>query len=145
MRKFLAIVILAPLAIIIVMIAVANREVIALSFDPFDPVQPVLTVRMPMFILIFVLVGIGVLVGGTAAWLRQSKWRARARRAEADARDLRAHRHVGGSEVLDDHERQTGVLRPSRRLHEGALGVLAAGVGRRDDRDLVPMLAVEVA
>jgi len=40
--------------------------------------------------LIFVLVGLGVVVGGIAAWLRQHKWRMRARRAEAEAHELRA-------------------------------------------------------
>jgi len=30
------------------------------------------------------------LIGGFAAWLRQHRWRARARRAEAEERDLRA-------------------------------------------------------
>ena len=32
----------------------------------------------------------GVIVGGIAAWLRQRKWRRAARRAQAQARDLRA-------------------------------------------------------
>ena len=72
------------------MFAVANREIITVSFDPFDSAQPAFAVRMPLFILIFVLVGLGVLIGGVAAWLRQHKWRVRARRAEAEARDLRA-------------------------------------------------------
>ncbi len=44
---------------------------------------------MPLFILIFVLVGLGALIGGVAAWLKQHKWRVRARRAEAEARELR--------------------------------------------------------
>ena len=44
---------------------------------------------MPLFMLIFALVPLGVVVGGIAAWLRQHKWRMRARRAEAEARDLR--------------------------------------------------------
>ncbi len=44
---------------------------------------------MPLFMLIFALVAVGVVVGGIAAWLRQHKWRMRARRAEAEARDLR--------------------------------------------------------
>ena len=90
MRKFVAFVILAPLAIVIVMFAVANREIIAVSFDPFDTAQPAFALKMPLFMLIFALVTLGVLVGGIAAWLRQSRWRARARRAEAEARDLRA-------------------------------------------------------
>jgi uncharacterized integral membrane protein len=90
MRKFIAIVVLVPLALLIVMFAVANREVITVSFDPFDPAKPALSLKMPLFVLIFVLAGLGVLVGGIAAWLRQSKWRMRARRAEAEARELRA-------------------------------------------------------
>ena len=90
MRKFVAIAILVPLAIVIVMFAVANREIITVSFDPFDSVHPALAFKMPLFMLIFALVTVGVLVGGIAAWLKQHKWRTRARIAEAEARDLRA-------------------------------------------------------
>ena len=90
MRKFVAFAILIPLAVIIVMFAVANREIIAVSFDPFDTAQPAFALKMPLFMLIFALVALGVVVGGIAAWLRQHKWRMRARRAEAEARELRA-------------------------------------------------------
>ena len=90
MRKFVAIAILVPLAIIIVMFAVANREIITVSFDPFDTAHPALALKMPLFTLILVLVAVGVVVGGIAAWLKQQRWRTRARRAEAEARDLRA-------------------------------------------------------
>ena len=89
MRKFVTLAILVPLAVVIVMFAVANRETITVSFDPFDAAQPAYALKLPLFILIFVLVGLGVVVGGIAAWLRQHKWRMRARRAEAEARELR--------------------------------------------------------
>ena len=89
MRKFVTIFVLVPLAILIVMFAVANREIITVSFDPFDSSNPAVAFKLPLFVLIFVLVGLGVLVGGIAAWLRQHKWRARARLAEADVRRLR--------------------------------------------------------
>lgn len=90
MRKFVTVFVLVPLAIVIVMFAVANREPITVSFDPFDSKNPAFALHVPLFIMIFVLVGLGVLVGGIAAWLRQHKWRARARRAEADVRRLRS-------------------------------------------------------
>jgi uncharacterized integral membrane protein len=89
MRKIVTAFVLVPLGIVIVMFAVANREIITMSFDPFDSAKPAAAFRMPLFILIFVLVGVGVLIGGIAAWLRQHKWRVRARRAEADVRKLR--------------------------------------------------------
>ena len=90
MRKFVTIVVLVPLTIVIVLFAVANREIIAVSFDPFDSANPAYAIKMPLFILIFVLVAVGVAIGGIAAWLRQHKWRVRARRAETEARELRA-------------------------------------------------------
>ena len=88
-RKIVTACILVPLTIVIVMFAVANRQIITVSFDPFNSAQPAFAPKLPLFILIFVLVGVGVLIGGVAAWLKQHKWRARARRAEAEARDLR--------------------------------------------------------
>ena len=39
--------------------------------------------------LILALVIAGVIVGGVAAWMRQGKWRWRARLAESQARELR--------------------------------------------------------
>ena len=96
MRKFVTFAILIPLALVIVMFAVANRETITVSFDPFDTAHPAYALKLPLFILIFVLVGVGVVVGGIAAWLRQQKWRTRARRAEAEARELRARLDAEG-------------------------------------------------
>jgi uncharacterized integral membrane protein len=90
MRKVVTAAVLIPLAIIIVMFAVANREIVTVTFDPFSSANPAFALKMPLFIVIFVLVAIGVLVGGVAAWLKQHKWRMRARRAEAEARELRA-------------------------------------------------------
>jgi hypothetical protein len=89
MRKFVTIFVLIPLGVVVIMFAVANREVITVSFDPFSSAQPAFAFKLPLFALIFVLVGLGVLIGGIAAWLKQHKWRARARRAEADVRRLR--------------------------------------------------------
>ena len=90
MRKLVTVIVLVPLGIVIVMFAVANRESVTISFDPFDTRNPALVLQAPLYGLIFVLVGVGIVVGGIAAWLKQHKWRARARRAEAEARDLRA-------------------------------------------------------
>src|SRR5438094_9936199 len=89
MRKIVTAFVLVPLAIIIVMFAVANREIITVSFDPFDSTRPAFALKMPLFVLIFVLVGVGVVVGGIAAWLKQHKWRVRTRRAEWEAKQLR--------------------------------------------------------
>jgi uncharacterized integral membrane protein len=88
-RKVVTALVLVPLAIVIISFAVANRQTIVVSFDPFDSVQPAFAASMPLFVLIFVLVILGVILGGMAAWLRQGKWRWAARRAEGENRELR--------------------------------------------------------
>jgi uncharacterized integral membrane protein len=88
-RKIVTALILVPLAIVLVVFAVANRQIVTVSFDPFDTAQPAFAVTMPLFVLIIVLLIIGAVIGGVAAWLRQSKWRRTARRLDRDVRDLR--------------------------------------------------------
>jgi hypothetical protein len=89
MRKLVTIFIVVPLGIVIVLFAVANRGIVTLVFDPFDSAQPAIALKMPLFLLSFVLVGIGILIGGLATWLGQRRWRARARHAERTVRELR--------------------------------------------------------
>ncbi len=91
-RKLVTIFVLLPLGIVIVMFAVANRQVVTVSFDPFSAAQPAFSVTVPLFVLIFTLTILGVIVGGVAAWLRQAKWRRAARVLEADMRRL--HREM---------------------------------------------------
>lgn len=83
--RFLKALILVPLAIVIVMLAVANREYVTLSLDPISP-EPVFSLSVPLYALIFAAVAIGIVVGGIGAWLGQGKIRRRARsdRREAD-------------------------------------------------------------
>src|SRR5262245_28950536 len=88
-RKLVAVLILVPLAILFVSFAVANRQAVVVSFDPFDPADPAVVLVLPLFALILALLIAGVLLGGTAAWLGQGKWRLRARRYETEVRKLR--------------------------------------------------------
>ncbi len=88
LRKVLTAIIVVPLAILIVAFAVANRQVVTVSFDPFSVADPAYAAKLPLFVLIFVLVILGVIVGGTATWLRQASWRRTARALDADVRML---------------------------------------------------------
>jgi hypothetical protein len=89
-RKIVTALVLIFLALVLIAFAVANRQVVAVSLDPFDPGNPALVLSQPMYLLVFVVLIGGVMVGGCAAWLRQARWRARARRAEAQVSALRA-------------------------------------------------------
>ncbi len=87
-RKIVTLAIVMPLAAVIIAFAVANRQLVTVSFDPFTNVSPAYAATLPLFILIFVLVILGVIVGGTAAWLRQAQWRRAARKLDGEVRQL---------------------------------------------------------
>ena len=87
-RKIVAAVILVPLAVIIVAFAVINRQSVSVSFDPFSAAHPAFVVTVPLFVLLFIVLILGVIVGGIAAWLNQSAWRRTARKLDADMRAL---------------------------------------------------------
>jgi uncharacterized integral membrane protein len=89
LRKIVAAVILIPLAIVIIAFAVANRQIVTVSLDPFSAEHPASSPTLPLFALILVLLIVGVVIGGVAAWLRQAKWRRVARRLEREVEELR--------------------------------------------------------
>ena len=106
-RKIVKALILVPLAIILIAFAVANRQTVTVSFDPFDKAEPAFALALPLYVLILALVIAGVIVGGIAAWMRQGRWRGRARLAESKARELRAEN--------DQLKRRDGAVLPGTR------------------------------
>ena len=89
LRKIVTFVVLVPLAVIIIAFAVANRQVVTVSFDPFSANAPAAAVTLPLFALVILLLIIGVLIGGLAVWLQQGRWRLTARRLERELQRLR--------------------------------------------------------
>jgi uncharacterized integral membrane protein len=90
MRKFLTGLVLIPLGLLFVVFAVANRHLVTVSFDPFNSVDPSVSARLPLFVLIIAVAIAGVAAGGSATWFRQRHWRRAARQHEADAKAARA-------------------------------------------------------
>jgi uncharacterized integral membrane protein len=88
LRRIITAIVVVPLLIVIVAFAVANRQAVTVSFDPFSSVQPAYAVTLPLFVIIFVFLILGVFIGGVASWLRQGAWRRSARRLDAELRAL---------------------------------------------------------
>jgi uncharacterized integral membrane protein len=89
LNRILLIVVLVPLAIVLVALAVANRAPVALTFDPFHPGNPALTLNLPLFVFLLLALLVGVLIGSTATWFRQGRFRKLARKREQEVRSLR--------------------------------------------------------
>jgi uncharacterized integral membrane protein len=90
LRKLVAALILVPLAIVIIAFAVANRQAVTLSFDPFSATAPAAALNVPLFVIVLVTLIVGVIVGGLAVRLGHGRWRRMARRLEREAGELRA-------------------------------------------------------
>jgi uncharacterized integral membrane protein len=94
-RKLFNVFVLLPLAIVFVVFAVANRHLVVVSLDPFNTVDPAISLRMPLFLIIILSMIAGVLLGGIATWLRQGHWRRAARRHQAEAAAAHAQLQAG--------------------------------------------------
>ncbi|MEL6783257.1 MAG: LapA family protein [Pseudomonadota bacterium] len=85
MKKFLLLLLLVPLGIVILALAVANRQSVPLSLPPelgFAPVQ------VPLFALLFVTLLVGMVVGSCATWAKQGKYRKQASQQKTEAKIL---------------------------------------------------------
>jgi uncharacterized membrane protein SpoIIM required for sporulation len=60
---------LIPAILIAGVIAVANRADIRLSLDPFSDTHPALVIEMPLYLLLFGAILLGVILGGIAVTL----------------------------------------------------------------------------
>ena len=88
-RRFFWIVVMIPLAIILIALSVANRNVVPFTIDPFTPGNPTLTFTAPLFVYLFASLAIGLIIGSVITWLAQGANRANARRAATEVASLR--------------------------------------------------------
>jgi uncharacterized integral membrane protein len=89
LNRLILIVVFVPLAIVLIALAVANRELVGFTFDPFHPGNPALTLKLPLFAFLFLALLVGVLIGSTATWFKQGRFRKLARKREQEVRSLR--------------------------------------------------------
>jgi len=90
MRRLVSLLILLPIAVLLLVFAVANRKPVSLSLDPFEPTDPVLSISGPFFVYLFVALIAGVLIGGVGVWLTQRSYRRDAKRLRRESERLRA-------------------------------------------------------
>jgi hypothetical protein len=88
MKRVFYYVVLIVALIVIAAFALANREWIAqtidLSYDPTNPGGVESTIRLPMFLILFGVLVIGMLLGGITVWLKQGRFRRAARVAHVE-------------------------------------------------------------
>jgi Lipopolysaccharide assembly protein A domain len=89
MTRVVKAIVVVPLALVILVLAVANRADVVLVLDPFGFYEPLTNIAIPLYILLFIVAGLGVVAGGFGAWWSQRAARERARFFEREAIVLR--------------------------------------------------------
>ncbi|MBS7696978.1 MULTISPECIES: lipopolysaccharide assembly protein LapA domain-containing protein [unclassified Chelatococcus] len=92
MKRFLKALVLLPLALIVVLLSVANRGAVRVSLDPFSPDQPMASLEMPLFVALFLCVMLGVVIGGVVVWAAQGKHRKVVRQQRRELERMRVGR-----------------------------------------------------
>ena len=89
MVAFLKLLILAPIAVLVILLAMANRTPVMLSFDPVGG-DGAMSVTVPLFVAVLGALMLGILIGGIVVWLGQGKHRRAARHALREAENAKA-------------------------------------------------------
>jgi uncharacterized integral membrane protein len=103
LRKILRWAIGLPLVIVVIGFAVANRQYVTLSLDPLSPGQPFASVQLPLWLLFFLGLLAGVVMGWIGCWFSQGRHRKRAREAQAEVARLAAERDRLLNQNADDN------------------------------------------
>lgn len=90
LNRLVTVLILVPIAVVLIALAVANRGSVPFTLDPFNPGNPLLTVRWPLFVYLFITLVIGMVLGSLATWWRQGRYRKQARQRGREVKELRA-------------------------------------------------------
>lgn len=74
--------------VVALVISLSNRGPVHFSLDPFSADAPVVAFELPLYMLLFGFLLLGVLIGGMTAWVGQMGWRKRARKGARDVKHL---------------------------------------------------------
>jgi uncharacterized integral membrane protein len=110
-HKFLRTLVMIPAAVVLGLLAMANRQPVTVSFDPFDALDTEFTITVPLYVLGFTILVAGVVVGGFAAWLRQGRRRRLGSRLAAENVVIRSELAA----VRETAARSRRALAPLRR------------------------------
>ena len=103
--------------ILVAAFALANRQWIAegvdLSYDPTRPGSAETTLHLPMFLVLFAALLIGMILGGMTVWFRQGRFRRAARRAQSEVDRHRSEIDRLRSQAGSSEGRESQALLPT--------------------------------
>lgn len=86
--RFLKFIFLLPIGIALVVFGVANRGAVTLLLEPFSPPGQALTLTLPLYVVLFAALALGVVLGSLVTWFAQGRHRKAERQAKREAERL---------------------------------------------------------
>ncbi|MGI9363545.1 MAG: lipopolysaccharide assembly protein LapA domain-containing protein [Rhizobiaceae bacterium] len=104
MKRLVGLLIFVPIGIIVVALAVANRQMITVSIPPQVGDAPLYSFSLPLFALLFATLFVGMLLGSFATWLTQARHRKQARqqKQQADKMTSEANKQAERADALEE-------------------------------------------
>ncbi|MGL5448501.1 MAG: LapA family protein [Rhabdaerophilum sp.] len=92
MLRVLKLLLIIPIAVALVLLAVANRQVVTLVLDPLHRGPDAMSITMPLFVIALITLLVGVVLGYVAAWFAQGKYRRSSRQLQRECDKLQTER-----------------------------------------------------
>lgn len=123
LRKLIFLFIALPVAIMLIVLSVANRQQVRMSMDPFNSVDPAIAFTMPFFVFLFAALMLGMVIGSVATWFKQGKHRKNARKEHSEAlkwQDEAENQKKRAEELAVELHPELKALPPSERPEKAA-------------------------
>lgn len=88
--QWLGLLVVLGVAALGIVFAVANRQLVAIHFDPFAKTSEQIALELPLFLALIVALAVGVLLGGFFTWFSQGRHRRALRVARGEMARLRS-------------------------------------------------------
>ncbi|WP_375458162.1 LapA family protein [uncultured Enterovirga sp.] len=81
---------LLPVALVVILLSVANRAPVTFSLDPFAKGPPDLALTVPLYAIVLAALALGILIGGMGAWLAAGRDRRSSRTSRREVNRLKS-------------------------------------------------------
>ena len=88
LKRLFTLLILVPVGVVLIAIAVSNRQDVTIAVPPYLGEAPLYAFTVPLFVVLFAVLLMGMIVGSLATWFRQSRYRREARSRRAEVTEL---------------------------------------------------------
>lgn len=111
LNKIVGWLVLVPLCLGLVAFALANRQLVPVYFNPFAATPPLVpgSAGIPLFIILYVVLLVGVMLGGVATWFaqghhrrREKHWRREAQHLNQELEAQRRRQGLAGSSSVSE-------------------------------------------